>query len=94
MHGVPIPEPILISERDMARGQEIEDRYEKPLAAWTIDHGADRRDFTKAQRWRYHLWEATGNSVADAVLLGRWQFTRWQIRTGLMGQGDDVRAPL
>ena len=92
MNGVPLPESVRISERDMQRGQEIENTYEKPIAAWTIEHGTNQKDFTPPQYWRFHLWEATGWSVDDAVLLGRYQFVRWQIRTGLLGQGDDVRA--
>lgn len=90
--GVPIPEPIRISERDLARGEEIEQHYEKPIAAWAIEHAADRCDFTRAQRWRFNLWEATGWSVADATMLSRWQFVRFLIRTDRLGHDDDVKA--
>lgn len=92
-YGVPIPEHISQHEHNMARGQEIEDRYSKDIPIWTIEHGTDRQDFTKAQRWRFNLWEATGCSVNDAAWLARMQFSRFLIRNALIGADDDVRAP-
>jgi hypothetical protein len=52
------------AEADMARGQEIEDRYTKALASWQIEHQTDRTDMTAIQRERYRQFVR----IADAGL--------------------------
>lgn len=89
-------------ERDAAATERIEQKYEKAIAAFAIEHDLDGRDMTPEMRgrfgvmWRAHLplliaeegpsRLATSTLPADAWL--RCEFIRRQVRYGRVSDGQ------
>lgn len=43
------------ADHDMNVGEEIEERYSKPIAAFAYEHDLDSRDMTPEQRGRFYV---------------------------------------
>lgn len=59
---------------------------------WRTDTGRDARGWTAAELQRFELWNATGWSVSDAWNAVRFGFGLHLVKTGRIGDGDEVLA--
>lgn len=75
--------------RSQRAGDEIDERFEEPIAVWQIEHGAATMDMTPPQRRRWLLFiRAVDNGVWSTELA----FARWAVEHGRLHDGGDARC--